>query len=168
MAFTIAKGTRKRPSLRNTVELELFYTVIFRTVILTSLLGTVTGVPSFTTPASTTTPTTIGPRELKMCWGRIRSLHGKTAMCLNSSRFFCLSSWWNELNTIQNCWKGSSTALCLMHLFTTKGTTFELLNVKGHGIPCVTFPVFALANRMIAWHILRNSFYMESGHFLIC
>lgn len=85
------------PSLgRNTKEKQLLY------ITLTSLLGTVTGVPSFTTPASTTTPTTIGPRELKICWGIIRSLHGNTAMFLNSSRFFCLSSWWNELNTIQN------------------------------------------------------------------
>ena len=59
----------------------------------TSWLGTAIGVPSFTTPASTVTPTTIGLRELKICWGRIRSLHGNTAICLNSSRFFCLSSY---------------------------------------------------------------------------
>lgn len=65
------------------------------------MLGTVIGVPSFTTPASTVTPTTMGPRELKMCWGRIRSLHGNTAICLNSSRFFCFSSWWREF--ICNC-----------------------------------------------------------------
>ena len=63
--------------------------------------------------------------------------------------------------------KGSFTALCLIHLFTTEGTGFELLNVKGHGIPCVTFPVIALASLMIPLHILRDSFYMESGHFLI-
>ena len=59
----------------------------------TSWLGTAIGVPSFTTPASIVTPTTIGLRELKICWGRIRSLHGNTAICLNSSRFFCLSSY---------------------------------------------------------------------------
>ena len=38
--------------------------------ILTSLLGTQSGVPSFTIPASTITPITIGSRELKMYWKR--------------------------------------------------------------------------------------------------
>lgn len=39
---------------------------IKKEVVLTSLLGTQSGVPSFTIPASTITPITMGSRELKM------------------------------------------------------------------------------------------------------
>lgn len=54
--------------------------------LLTFLLGTHMGVPCFTWPASTTTPITIGSRELKMNWGSIFNLHGNTAMCLQDDK----------------------------------------------------------------------------------
>ena len=50
--------------------------------VLTALLGTQRGVPWCRTPDSTTTPITMGSRELKMKAGRIRSLTGNTAMFL--------------------------------------------------------------------------------------
>lgn len=54
--------------------------------LLTFLLGTHMGVPCFTWPASTTTPITIGSRELKMNWGSIFNLHGNTAICLEDGK----------------------------------------------------------------------------------
>ena len=59
---------------------------------LTLLLGTVSGVPCFTTPSSTTTPTTMGSRVLNMQFGRTRSRQGNTAMCSYSLRFCSRSS----------------------------------------------------------------------------
>ena len=70
---------------------------------LTSLLGTHTGVPSLTKPASTDTPTTMGSRELNTYWGRTRSLQGNTAICLNSSCLFFLRSSLNAMN-LSNKW----------------------------------------------------------------
>ena len=49
----------------------------------TSLEGTHKGVPGRTIPASTTTPATIGSRELNMQFGNMRNLQGKTATLLN-------------------------------------------------------------------------------------
>ena len=60
---------------------------------LTSLLGMVSGVPDFTIPASTTTPTTMGSLVLKMQLGSMRSLQGKTAMLSNSLRFWSMRSY---------------------------------------------------------------------------
>ena len=59
---------------------------------LTSLLGTHIGVLTLKTPASIDTPHTMGSRLLKIKFGRTRILLGKTAMFLNSSCFWRLSS----------------------------------------------------------------------------
>ena len=64
----------------------------------TSLLGTHIGVPFFTNPASIETPITIGSRELNIQFGRILSLHGNTAICLNSSCFRLFKSSLNLVN----------------------------------------------------------------------
>ena len=67
---------------------------MYTEIILTDFEGTQRGVPGLTIPASTTTPATIGSRDLNMQLGNMRSLHGKTATFLNWSLFFCLSSSW--------------------------------------------------------------------------
>lgn len=61
--------------------------------VLTFLLGTHMGVPCFTWPASTTTPITIGSRELKMNWGSIFILQGNTAICLEDDKE---KAFWNR------------------------------------------------------------------------
>ena len=76
---------------------------------LTFFVGTVMGVPALTTPASTCTPITMGLRALNTQFGRIRSLHGNTAMCSNSLRFLSLSSWSKEVSNAQ-------TASLIIHL----------------------------------------------------
>lgn len=60
---------------------------------LTLLLGTMIGVPGFTSPPSITTPTTMGSLALNTQSGRMRSLQGNTAMFLYSSLFLSFSSY---------------------------------------------------------------------------
>lgn len=51
------------------------------------------GVPGFTNPPSTTTPTTMGSLALNTQSGRIRSLQGNTAIFLYSSLFLSFNSY---------------------------------------------------------------------------
>lgn len=78
--------------------------ILGKRLLLTFLLGTHMGVPCFTWPASTTTPITIGSRELKINWGSIFILHGNTAICLedNKEKVF-----WNRC-----CNSNQSTQFC--------------------------------------------------------
>lgn len=73
-------------------------------LLLTFLLGTHMGVPCFTWPASTTTPITIGSRELKINWGSIFILQGNTAMCLEDNKE---KAFWNRC-----CNSNQSTQFC--------------------------------------------------------
>lgn len=54
------------------------------------------GVPFFNWPASTETPHTIGFLALKICWGKIRNLHGKMAKCSFSWRRLSANSFLNK------------------------------------------------------------------------
>ena len=51
------------------------------------------GVPGFTRPPSTTTPTTMGSLALNTQSGRMRNLQGKTAIFLYSSLFLSFNSY---------------------------------------------------------------------------
>lgn len=70
--------------------LNIFFTNFYTC---TFLLGTMIGVPGFTSPPSTVTPITIGSLALNTQSGRIRSLQGNTAIFLYSSLFLSFNSY---------------------------------------------------------------------------
>ena len=84
-----AKGRRGREGV------DMYNTVLTEDECgqLTFLVGTVRGVPGFTTPASTMTPITMGLRELKTQLGSILSLQGKMARCSFSLLLLSCNSW---------------------------------------------------------------------------
>ena len=86
------------------------YTI--QTLLLTSFVGTVSGVPCLTTPPCTWTPTTIGSLLLKTQLGNILSLQGKTAMSLYCSRRRCFSSYAGGNNGDSGDAAVQSTTMC--------------------------------------------------------
>lgn len=95
---TLGKGTPALPGASPQEPLDRS-NIHWKRRLLTFLLGTHMGVPCFTWPASTTTPITIGSRELKMNWGSIFILQGNTAICLEDDKEKAFwNRYWNSVH----------------------------------------------------------------------